>query len=109
LPNNYFLQKIPVGRYLSVIILLWGTVLACTALGNNFSQITAMRFLLGFFEAGVYPSLTLLVSTFYRRHEQAARLGAFWLCNGFALVVGGLITYGISEMGDALGIDRWRW
>lgn len=80
-----------------------------TAAATNFSQVTALRFLLGFFEAGVYPSLTLLVSTFYRRNEQAARLGAFWICNGFALVIGGLITYGIDAMGDAHGIPRWRW
>ncbi|KAI8879697.1 MFS general substrate transporter [Backusella circina FSU 941] len=109
IPNNYFLQKVPVGRYLGIIVFLWGTVLACTAAGTNFSQIAAMRFLLGFFEAGVYPSLTLLVSTFYRRSEQAARLGAFWICNGVALVIGGLITYGIDSMGNARGMPKWKW
>ncbi|GAA5803984.1 major facilitator superfamily domain-containing protein [Helicostylum pulchrum] len=109
LPNNYFLQRVPVGKYLGIIIILWGAVLTSTAAATNFSQVTALRFLLGFFEAGVYPSLTLLVSTFYRRNEQAARLGAFWICNGFALVIGGLITYGIDAMGDAHGIPRWRW
>ncbi|GAN07298.1 MFS allantoate transporter [Mucor ambiguus] len=109
LPNNYFLQRIAVGRYIGIIVFLWGSVLACTAAGTNFSQIAAMRFLLGFFEAGVYPSLTLLVSTFYRRSEQAARLGAFWLCNGVALVIGGLITYGIDQMGNARGLPKWKW
>ncbi|KAI7894134.1 major facilitator superfamily domain-containing protein [Mucor mucedo] len=108
-PNNYFLQRVSVGKYIGTIVFLWGTVLACTAASMNFSQIAAMRFLLGFFEAGVYPSLTLLVSTFYRRDEQAARLGAFWVCNGVALVVGGLITYGIDKMGNALGMAKWRW
>lgn len=91
------------------MIFTWGTVLACTAAAMDFSQIAAMRFLLGFFEAGVYPALTLLVSTFYRRDEQAARLGAFWICNGVALVVGGLITFGIDKMGNALGLAKWRW
>lgn len=97
------------GKYIGIIVFLWGSVLVCTAAGTNFSQIAAMRFLLGFFEAGVYPSLTLLVSTFYRRSEQAARLGAFWLCNGVALVVGGLITYGIDQMGNARGLPKWKW
>jgi MFS family permease len=68
----------------------------------------AMRFLLGIFEAGVYPSLTLLVSTLYRRSEQAARLGAFWICNGVALVLGGLISYGIQQM-NSNGIPKWKW
>jgi hypothetical protein len=88
---------------------LWGAVLICTAFGTNFSQVAGMRFLLGFFEAGIYPSLTLLVSTFYRRSEQVARLGAFWLCNGFALFAGGLIGYGIGHMVNVGGLKAWQW
>ncbi|KAG0176632.1 hypothetical protein DFQ29_005879 [Apophysomyces sp. BC1021] len=67
-----------------------------------------MRFLLGFFEGGIYPALTLLVSTFYRRQEQASRLGCVWLCNGIAGIIGGLTAYGIGRM-DNLGMARWRW
>lgn len=103
------LQRFPVGRYIGVIVFLWGSILACTATGQNFSQMAAMRFLLGFFEAGIYPALTLLVSTFYRRSEQAARLGAFWLCNGIALIVGGLISYGIGRMEYTHGLKNWQW
>lgn len=69
-----------------------------------------MRFLLGLFEAGIYPAMTLLVSTCYRRKEQAARLGAFWIWNGLALIIGGLISYGIGMMDEKVaGIERWRW
>ncbi|KAI7907698.1 major facilitator superfamily domain-containing protein [Cokeromyces recurvatus] len=109
LPNNFLLQRIPVGKYIGVIVCLWGTVLLCTAFGTNFSQIAALRFLLGFFEAGIYPSLTLLVSTFYRRSEQVARLGAFWIFNGFALFAGGLIAYGIGHMKNIGGLKEWQW
>ncbi|CEP15329.1 hypothetical protein [Parasitella parasitica] len=109
IPNNFLLQRIPVGRYIGIIVVLWGTVLICTAFGRNFSQLAAMRFLLGFFEAGIYPSLTLLVSTFYRRSEQVARLGAFWICNGFALIVGGFVAYGIGHIGNPGGLKEWQW
>ncbi|KAG0179516.1 hypothetical protein DFQ29_002023 [Apophysomyces sp. BC1021] len=67
----------------------------------------ALRFLLGIFEAGIYPALTLLVSTFYRRSEQVFRLGCVWLCNGSAVAIGGLIAYAIGRMDDR-GIARWR-
>jgi MFS family permease len=103
------LQRIPVGKYIGVIVVLWGSVLICTAFGKNFSQLAAMRFLLGFFEAGIYPSLTLLVSTFYRRSEQVARLGAFWICNGVALVVGGFVAYGVGHIGNPAGLKEWQW
>ncbi|KAG0169176.1 hypothetical protein DFQ28_004308 [Apophysomyces sp. BC1034] len=73
-----------------------------------YQQLAALRFLLGFFESGIYPALSLLVSTFYRRSEQAARLGYIWLCNGFGIMFGGLISYGIGRMEDH-GVVRWRW
>ncbi|KAG2223092.1 hypothetical protein INT45_008940 [Circinella minor] len=108
-PNNYFLQRFSVARYIGVIVTLWGVILACTALTTNFAQVATLRFLLGLFEAGIYPALTLLVSTCYRRSEQAARLGAFWIWNGIALIIGGLLSYGIGTMEDDLGVSRWKW
>ncbi|CAO3599038.1 unnamed protein product [Absidia cylindrospora] len=108
IPNNYLLQRVPLGKYIGLIVFLWGGVLTAMAFGKNFSQMMAMRFLLGLFEAGIYPSLSLLVSTFYRRTEQAPRLGAFWLCNGFALCFGGLISYGIGSMETTL-FATWQW
>ncbi|KAI8967803.1 major facilitator superfamily domain-containing protein [Mycotypha africana] len=109
LPNNYLLQRFPLGKYIGILVFLWGTVLLCTAFGTNFSQIAAMRFLLGFFEAGIYPSISLLVSTFYRRSEQVARLGAFWLCNGLALCIGGFVSYGVGHMVNVGGLKSWQW
>ncbi|KAI8357357.1 major facilitator superfamily domain-containing protein [Choanephora cucurbitarum] len=109
LPNNYMLQRIPIGRYIGIIVVLWGIVLLCSAWGRNFGQLAGLRFLLGFFEAGIYPSLTLLVSTFYRRSEQIARLGAFWICNGIALMIGGVVSYGIGHMKNVGGLKPWQW
>ncbi|CEI90193.1 hypothetical protein RMCBS344292_04523 [Rhizopus microsporus] len=109
LPNNFLLQRIPIARYIGVLVILWGLVLLCTAFVTNFSQVAALRFLLGFFEAGIYPCLTLLISTFYRRAEQVVRLGAFWICNGFALFTGGLVAYGIGHMTNIAGLKAWQW
>ncbi|KAF7722287.1 hypothetical protein EC973_003471 [Apophysomyces ossiformis] len=108
-PNNYLLQVVPLGRYIGLIVFIWGLVLLCHGFGQNFSQLVAMRFLLGLFEAGIYPALTILVSTFYRRAEQPTRLGVVWLCNGVAMILGGAITYGIKRMPDNHGLAGWRW
>ncbi|KAG0182364.1 hypothetical protein DFQ28_009723 [Apophysomyces sp. BC1034] len=98
-----------IGRYLGFLLIVWGSVLAATAASQNFSQLAAMRFLLGFSEAGVYPCLILLVSTMYRRSEQTMRLGAFWLCNGISLAIGGVISYGIGHLHDVAGLRGWQW
>lgn len=37
-------------------------------------------------------------------------LGAFWIFNGIALIVGGLISYGIGRMDpNTLGLHQWQW
>ncbi|ORX51984.1 MFS general substrate transporter [Hesseltinella vesiculosa] len=108
-PNAYLLQRVPIGRYLGVIIILWGFVLAMTEMGENFSQLAALRFLLGFFEAGVYSSCLMIISTLYRRREQTARIGLIYICNGVAMAVGGLIGYGIGHMDGQGGKSGWRW
>ncbi|KAI8377435.1 major facilitator superfamily domain-containing protein [Radiomyces spectabilis] len=108
IPNNYCLQYVRIGRYMGILLIVWGSILAATAACKTYSQLAAMRFLLGFAEAGIYPSLILLISTMYRRAEQTWRLGIFWLCNGFALAIGGLIGYGAGHLNGG-GLHAWQW
>ncbi|ORZ18604.1 major facilitator superfamily domain-containing protein [Absidia repens] len=109
IPNAILIQRFPIGRYAGVIIVLWGAVLAITAAGTNFSQLAALRFLLGFFEAGIYPCCLMIISTMYRRSEQAGRIGWIYICNGIAMAVGGLIGFGIGHMQGVHGLGGWQW
>lgn len=109
LPNNYFLQKFTIHRYLGTLLILWGIVMGCTALCNNFAQLAVCRVLLGLFEAGTYPSLLIIINTIYRRSEQSAAYGFLWLSNGTGTMVGAACAYGIAHIGKAQGIDTWRW
>ncbi|KAG0162456.1 hypothetical protein DFQ28_004452 [Apophysomyces sp. BC1034] len=108
-PNAILIQRIPLSKYVGGLIVLWGAVLICTSEGKNFSQLAALRFLLGFFEAGIYPCCIMLISTMYRRPEQAGRIGLVYICNGLAMSVGGLVSYGIGHMDGAGGKSAWQW
>ncbi|KAI7894135.1 major facilitator superfamily domain-containing protein [Mucor mucedo] len=108
-PNTYFIQRLPIGRYIGVLIVVWGLVLTVTCLGKNFSQLAALRFLLGFFEAGIYPCCMMIISSMYRRDEQAGRIGCVYICNGIAMAIGGLIGYGIGHMMGVRGMNGWQW
>ena len=44
-------------KYLGTCLVLWGVVLGCTPLAQNFPQLLALRFLQGFFEASAYPCM----------------------------------------------------
>jgi len=61
-PSNYFLKKFKPSRWIAFLMLGWG---ACTiGLGGaeNYATVTAVRFLLGMFEAGLFPGLVVRFS-----------------------------------------------
>lgn len=107
--NNVIMQKVQISKYIGVILLIWGGCLACMAAAKNFSQLAALRFLLGFFEAVTYPCIFLLISTFYRRTEQVFWFGVMFMSNGIAQILGGLIGFGIGQMPVYNGITPWKW
>jgi MFS family permease len=58
-PSNYFLKKLKPSRWIAFLMFGWG---ACTVgLGGakNYATVTAVRFLLGMFEAGLFPGLVV--------------------------------------------------
>ncbi|KAG2218807.1 hypothetical protein INT45_005454 [Circinella minor] len=107
--NNVMLQKVPVGRYLGFCIFIWGFIMIGTAYCNSFSQLMAVRFFLGLFEGTAMPSVYLIINTVFRRSEQTTMYGAVTMGSGFGSVFGALVAYGISQMGNQLGVTMWRW
>ena len=55
---------------------------AATGACNTFSQVAAMRFLLGLCEAAAMPTLYLITAILYRRKEQHVLFGYITLSNG---------------------------
>jgi len=54
-PSNLVLKKMRPSTWLSLIMILWGIATVGMGLVNNFEGLIAMRVLLGFFEAGLFP------------------------------------------------------
>ncbi|KAI7853649.1 major facilitator superfamily domain-containing protein [Circinella umbellata] len=111
IPNQYFLQRFSISKYLGTCLTLWGIVLICTSLAKNFHQLLILRFLQGFFEAAAYPCLQLLISTVYRRSggEQVTLFGIMLCTNDFGTAIGGLIGFGFLSLNDVNGISGWKW
>ena len=62
-PSNLILKKMAPSTWLSVIMVLWGLCTLGQGLVNTFEGLVAMRVLVGFFEAGLFPG-TLLFSLY---------------------------------------------
>ena len=83
----WLLVKLPLGKFTSATVLLWGTTLACMAAARNFTGLMATRFLLGAFEAGVAPSFIAITQMWWRRREQTVRISYWYAMNGITNMV----------------------
>lgn len=56
----------------------------CTVVTHNYQGVYAQRFFLGFLEAGIAPMFMMIVSGFYKKDEQAVRLGSWWSASQYS-------------------------
>ena len=52
-PHNRLMQRLPLGKYISAAVVIWGVILSATAGTFNASGVLAVRFFLGGFEGAV--------------------------------------------------------
>ncbi|KAJ5647774.1 hypothetical protein N7490_004146 [Penicillium lividum] len=101
-PTTWIIVRVPLGKYLSLVVFAWGAVLACHAACHNYAGFMVARFILGVMEASVAPGFSFLTGKFYKREEQPLRHGIWFLGNSFAGFFGGLIAYGIGHIESTL-------
>jgi ACS family allantoate permease-like MFS transporter len=109
-PTTRLLQRLPLAKYSSFCVIMWGVTLACFAAVTNFAGAVAIRFFLGVFEAAVTPGFALLTSQWYTKEEQGLRTGIWFSFNGFAQIFGGVVAYGIAKGTEAhpAAIEGWK-
>ncbi|KAH7348097.1 major facilitator superfamily domain-containing protein [Pyrenochaeta sp. MPI-SDFR-AT-0127] len=109
-PSNMFLTKTRPSIYLSICMVGWATVSACTALVQNYGGLIATRFMLGFVEAPYYPGALYILSIFYTRKELATRIAVLYTGQVVSTACSGLIAAAVFATLDQVhGIAGWRW
>ncbi|KAI0475744.1 allantoate permease [Xylariaceae sp. FL0804] len=106
-PSGYLLQRLPIGKFISVTTIVWGIILMTTPACTSFGGIATNRFLLGVTEAAVNPGFVLVMSIWYTSDEQPLRLEAYYCTNGLATMFGGLIGYAVGHI--TTGLERWMY
>lgn len=56
-PSNYMLKKFSPSRWIAFLMFSWATITMGLGGVHNFATVTVLRFLLGVFEAGLFPGL----------------------------------------------------
>ncbi|KAH7342983.1 putative MFS transporter [Rhexocercosporidium sp. MPI-PUGE-AT-0058] len=107
IPNGYFLQKIPAGKWLGINVVLWGITTCCFAGVTNYSTLLTARIFLGIFESCSSPCLMLLCSQWYTRSEAASRFQFWFMGLPVAQIFGGLISFAFQHVENA-ALEGWR-
>lgn len=108
-PSNLILKKFRPSRWLAFITVGWGIVSTLTGIVQNYAGLLATRTLLGLFEGGLLPGLTVYLTLFYTNKEIALRIGYLFVSSALAGACGGLLGYGIGFMDGVNGWSGWRW
>lgn len=96
-PHAYAMQRFPTGKYIGIMVILWGIIVTVTSAATNWGGLVATRILLGVFESAIAPSLILITSMWYKRNEQPVRVGLWYLGVGLGTIAGALISFGFQH------------
>ncbi|SMQ51012.1 unnamed protein product [Zymoseptoria tritici ST99CH_3D7] len=107
IPCSLILKKARPSRLIPFFVISWSLVVIGSAFMQNYATLLATRLLLGAFESGLFPCLTLYLSTFYKPSEQAQRISYLFVASALSGAFGGLLAYGLTGLSGALA--GWRW
>ncbi|KAF9785564.1 MFS general substrate transporter [Thelephora terrestris] len=108
-PSNVFLKRLRPSIWLSTLMLLWGVAMASQGLVKNYGQLLGVRWLLGVFEAGLFPGVNYYLSCWYKRSEFGLRAALFFSAASVSGAFGGLLAAAISKMDGIGGKPGWTW
>ncbi|KAL6355617.1 hypothetical protein LRP88_11220 [Fusarium phalaenopsidis] len=94
-PISLGFVKFPLGKYLSILMLIWGIVLTLHAVASNYASLMVLRLLLGVFESAISPGFSLITGMWYTPHEHVSRHSFWFAGNASASIIGAMIAYGI--------------
>jgi MFS family permease len=109
IPSTMLLKKTTPRVHQFRIASLWGATTACQAAVRNKQGLWALRFLLGMFEAGLYPSQLTHLTYWYRPDEITTRMAFLGVLGSFSNFLTSFITYGFSFASGHHGLSAWQW
>ncbi|KAF9881421.1 putative allantoate permease of the major facilitator superfamily [Colletotrichum karsti] len=94
-PGHYLMQKLPLGKFVSVSIFLWSIIIFLHCTAKSYAALIPLRFLLGFFESVLVPSMEVTMGMFLTPKEMIRVQPLFWISCMAAPVPAGFIAYGL--------------
>jgi ACS family tartrate transporter-like MFS transporter len=107
-PSNILLKRFGPRIWIARIMITWGVISACMALVKGETSFYALRFLLGFAEAGFFPGIVYYLSVWFPAAWRARIVGSFLIALPLSSILGAPVSALILGM-DHLGLAGWQW
>jgi MFS family permease len=110
IPSNLLLEKIGARKTIARITLLWGLTSMSMMFVKTAGMFYLLRFLLGVFEAGLYPGVILYLTYWFPARHRGKMMGLFMTAVPVSGILGGPISGWImAAAGGAGGLANWQW
>ncbi|KAJ7879930.1 MFS general substrate transporter [Mycena olivaceomarginata] len=108
-PSNIFLKRLRPSVWFSVLMCMWGLMMTLQGFAHNFGGLLGLRWMLGMFEAGLFPGMFTMMSSWYQRRELGIRIAILHCATTVAGAFGGLLAAAISNLDGKGGKPAWSW
>ncbi|KAK0451144.1 major facilitator superfamily domain-containing protein [Desarmillaria tabescens] len=90
-------------------VITWGAVQLAMGFVPTWEYLALCRTLLGVFEAGFFPALVFIVTTWYKRYEVQKKLAAMHVTSILAGGFSAILAYALSLLDGKGGLSGWAW
>ncbi|KAJ6447259.1 Major facilitator superfamily domain, general substrate transporter [Purpureocillium lavendulum] len=98
IPASLLAQKLPIGKFLSSTVIIWGLLTVLTIEVKDYGALLALRFCLGIAEAGIGPGVSIFVTMYWKKQEQPLRYSIWYTATGLGGLLGSLMLYGMVHI-----------
>ncbi|KAJ3526039.1 hypothetical protein NM208_g11373 [Fusarium decemcellulare] len=109
-PGNWLMQKCHTGKFLSIVMVLWGVIVLCIAFAKNFAHLMVLRTIQGALECTISPTFMLITGAWYTSQEHTLRSLIWGTSNAGMNILAGLSMYGIGLHAEKHpgGLAAWK-
>src|SRR2546429_4343263 len=108
IPGALIAERWSARRWITRIMISWGTLTVLMAFIRTAWQFYFVRFLVGAAEAGFFPIVIVYLSHWFRNEDRARAVARFYAANPLSFVIGSPLA-GLLLGLSWLGLRGWRW
>ncbi|KXH34014.1 major facilitator superfamily transporter [Colletotrichum simmondsii] len=110
IPSNLLLTRVNAPLYIAFLEFAWTVFTFATAGVKDVNQLYVFRFFVGLFEAGHFPAVMYVCSSYYKPHELARRNTLIQVFTSVGPLFSGFLMAAVyAGLDGKSGLPGWRW